>query len=247
MGSGKLPSGEASVRYLGTALNSYLWSTQAIETGTEVIDENVGFLACARQFLSIANTHSGSADLVTKIESNMTSGDTAIIVGHGSPGLQCSGNGDHCHDGTDSVSLKFDSTWQPLFSQLRGKVQSITLIGCQIGKAPLGGTFLSELAKATNATVTAPSNFITCDGNTGFTILNGGTWVQATPTSGAPFVYDKVQTGPIKATDNYRFKVQSGFVSVAPSNVKILSFLHREIHRRRLPRCPSHAIATAVD
>jgi hypothetical protein len=159
----------------------------------------------------------------------------------------CTGSGDHCSDAQDMLAISTASTWQPLFSQIKGKFKSITLIGCEVGEGALGANFLSALANATNASIRTPNDIVSCQ-SSGFTILNGGTWVQVDPSSTPIITSSQKTTG--KTPNIYKFKVQSDFVSVPLSNVKIISFQHRAYGQkeyRNVPLLPTRSLLPLID
>lgn len=220
---------------------------RTVETGTEETPDSQVFLDCATQYLQATLRHSGTADMIQKLQGGIALGDDAVIVGHGAPGILCTGNADHCSDAQDMLAISTASTWQPLLGQIKGKFKSITLIGCEVGEGALGANFLSALANATNTSVRTPNDIVSCE-SSGFTILNGGTWVQVDPSSTPMITRSPKTTG--KTPELFKFKVQSDFVSVPLSNLKIISFQHRAYQQkeyRSVPPLPARSLLPLID
>jgi hypothetical protein len=201
-------------------------SPQSIETGNEQIIENQGFLKCAAEFLTIqyqhGDTNQASANLVVMHDKT----HTAVIVGHGGRGVQCTGDGDHC--GQDAKILAYYNvpTWEPILSKLRGDFLSLTLLGCNIGTGTEGAIFLTAAAKATQMPVKAPDRMIFC-GPQGITLIDGSpvTWIEVAP-DGTVHEQHKESRKPTKHEVG-RFKIGKTYQSVSMSEVTLLEFQYR--------------------
>jgi hypothetical protein len=60
---------------------------RTVETGTEETPDSQGFLDCATQYLQATLRHSGTTDMIQKLQGGIALGDDAVIVGHGAPGI----------------------------------------------------------------------------------------------------------------------------------------------------------------
>lgn len=223
-----------------------------VETGTEEAPAHVGFLQCVTDYLHAQMKHSNTVVVFANLTSIATSNDSAIIVGHGAPGLICTGNGDHCSGNQDLMGAGTTSAWQPFAIQLKGHFKDIAFVGCDIASGRFGAQFLSAFANATGATVHAPDDTVQCEPD-GISILNGGNWIQVSPTGTppakeAPQPSSKTQTP--QPGEAYQFMVESGFKSVHPPTVEVVSFQHRGYYQKEFADAPPervHSLISLID
>jgi hypothetical protein len=201
-----------------------------VATGQEVIQQNMGFLECASRSLQANFRHSSTSDASQKLAISPDPHEDAVIVGHGAPGVLCTGDGDNCSgDDTKMVASFNVSSWNSLFVKLQGDFQTLTLLGCDVGQKGAGADLLYSIAQATQRTVRAPDSIIFCDAG-GITFAAGGSWVEATPT-----VRPIPNVGPqyrIKPSNSYKFKIDGALTSAAPNSVKLLEFQHRDYQHK---------------
>lgn len=201
-----------------------------VETGSEVVKENQGFLACATAVVKSqfhhGNTNEASGNLVST--PNKTS--TAVIVGHGARGIQCTGDGDHCSDDPKMVAFFNVPTWEPLATKLRGQFRALTLLGCNIGTGSDGSTLLKAVAQAAQMPVMAPDRMVFC-GPDGITLIDGSpiTWAIATPNGAVTQMQEQPYNAP--KSEFAQFKIAGQYKSVAMNAVSVLEFKYRGYRR----------------
>ncbi len=237
--------------------HSILGQPSTVATGTEEAPANVGFLQCVTDYMHAQMKHPNTSTAFTNLTIMATSNDSGVIVGHGAPGLICTGNGDHCADSQDLLGIGTLSAWQPLASQLKGRLKDITLVGCDIGSGTFGSEFLGAFANATGATIHAPNDTVQC-GSDGITILNGGNWIQAAPAGSPQPRQANPQGGPppspkTRATEHekaYRIMAESGFKLVPSTSVQVISFQHRGYYQKEFTTLPPervHGLISFID
>jgi hypothetical protein len=202
-------------------------------TGNEVVPQNQGFLQCVADKLSPVYRNIDTSALVQNFQLGVSDGSDAVIVGHGVPGIICTGDGDSCFGYPGQMLGSFNiPDWQQGFQQLSGKFRSITLIACDAGQAD-GTALLSAIAQATKATVIAPDTIVSC-GPDGITLAPGGKWVQVTPGS------SKTLPAPgrrhIASSKTSRFRMSSEFVTIPSNRIRISEFQHRTYLQREFQR-----------
>lgn len=199
---------------------------QSVETGTEQIKENWGFLQCATQVLKIDHQHDDTNQASANLTSVPDKTDSAVIVGHGGRGLQCTGDGDHCGQDAKMLAYFNVATWQPMLAKLRDNFHSLTLLGCNVGKGIEGDNLLTAVAKATQMPVKAPDRMIFC-GAQGITLIDGKpiTWIEVEP-DGAIVQPHKESQAPVKHEIG-RFKISGTFQKVPMSAVTLVELQYR--------------------
>jgi hypothetical protein len=214
----------------GRSLAATFGKPSGVETGPEVVPQNQGFLQCATNVLNPDFRHDNTADASQKLSLRPDPNSEAVIVGHGAPGVQCTGNGDSCTGDNSTMIAAFNvSDWQKLIAKLQGDFQSLTLLGCDVGQGTDGADLLYDIAKAAQRPVRAPNSIIYCT-PTGFTFAAGGTWVQATPTAKPSPSYAPGYR--VQPTKTYKFKVHGGLTSLPAGSIKVLDFKHRTYRQR---------------
>jgi hypothetical protein len=214
----------------GRTLAATFGKPSGVETGPEAVPQNQGFLQCATTILNPDFRHDNTADASQKLSLRPDPNSEAVIVGHGAPGVQCTGNGDSCTGDSSTMIAAFNlSDWQNLIGKLQGDFQSLTLLGCDVGQGTDGADLLYDIAKATQRPVRAPNSIIYCT-PTGFTFASGGTWVQATPTAKpSPSYAPRYRVQPTKT---YKFKVQGTLTPLPTGSIKVLDFKHKTYRQR---------------
>jgi len=202
----------------------------SIETGTEIYPRHQGFLQCAVDELTPEFRHGHTDELFNNLNKEPATGDRAVSVGHGAPGLQCTGQGDNCGSDNSIVMADFNNQyWEPMAGKIKGKYHGMTLLGCQVGQGSAGADFLYQMAKATQCPVRAPDSFIFC-GPDGIFFDQGGTWVEATPQSKpTPHPPKRYQ---VKQTETFQFWIDQNFLTFKPNDVLSLEFEHRSYRQR---------------
>jgi hypothetical protein len=85
----------------------------------------------------------------------MTTTGEANIVGHGKPGIICTGSGEFLNsDPSKRISLGNLGSWQA------SGMTSLTLLGCNTGKGKAGADLLSAIAELTGVPVSAPTGYV---------------------------------------------------------------------------------------
>jgi hypothetical protein len=212
----------------------------SIETGTEIYPRHQGFLQCAVDQLTPEFRHGHTNELFDNLNKQPSAGDRAVSVGHGAPGLQCTGQADNCA-GTDNSILMADFNnqyWEPMASKIKGKYHGMTLLGCQVGQGSAGADFLFQMAKATQCPVRAPDSLIFC-GPDGIFFDEGGTWVEATPQSRpTPRPPKRYQ---VKQTETFKFWIDQNVLTFKTNDVQSLQFEHRSYRQRDFATLPLEA------
>lgn len=215
----------ANVQQLQRALD-HAGKSSTLETGNEILDRDKGFLGCAEMSLAPefqhGNTQSAFGNLLLKDD---PSGD-AVIIGHGGPGVLCTGDGDGC-SGKDSVTMAFynPDSWQKIAQELKaGHSNSLTILACDVGQGNNGADFLFALAKSVQRPVRAPDSEVQC-GPDGITFPDGGSWVQATPSSRPSPSSMRIYS--VDPTNSFKFKVDGKLVSYALNEINVVEFRHR--------------------
>lgn len=211
--------------------NEIFGKPASVETGNETEPSDQGFLQCAVDVLSPQYRHDSTSALGQNLSMLTNPQGDVVVVGHGSPGLICTGEGDNCY-GLNAVMVAWDndSFWQSELSGLRGQYRSITMLGCNIAAGGPGNNLLSKIHDVTGLPVRAPDSAVVCSPG-GFTFLNGGGWTQVT-TEGKvavrPSARHKFPPARVfKFSDTTIAKSTEEFVSVKPEDVHIITFQHR--------------------
>lgn len=147
----------------------------SIELGTDN-----GFLKCvAEKFVGHEN-HGNTTEAFQNLASGATSDDGAVLVGHGSPGLLCTGDGWACGGPSTTVRRSNPNVWTVRAAALRGRRGRLYLMACDTGAGPDGENLLKQLAKATKMEVAAPNAHVWCNAS-GVTLDPGAVWNIAWP------------------------------------------------------------------
>lgn len=203
----------------------------SLETGTEQFPLHIGFLRCAREQLHPEFRHGHTNELFDNLSQQSPTDGRAVSVGHGAPGIHCTGEADHCAP-PDNTILMADFNheyWEPLANKIKGKYQLLTLLACETGQGDSGAEFLYDMAQATQSRVRAPDSLIYC-GPTGIYFEQGGSWVEATPQSKPtphppkPFV--------VKETAKLQFRIDGEMRILKPEDVQFLEFQHRTYRQK---------------
>jgi len=156
------------------------WGTCITLSGGD--DGNPGFLACAASVVGPTNRNNTTDGAFSNLSACLSSKTDATIMGHGNSGLICTGNGNHC-GGTadDNISSSNGAKWITLANKIKGKATSLKLAGCDVGEGQAGSDLLAKMAKAVNATVSAPTGLLWCNAAQKRMWIDG-TWATASPT-----------------------------------------------------------------
>lgn len=203
----------------------------SIETGTEQYPLHQGFLKCAAEQLHPDFPHGHTDELFDNLSKRSPTDGRAVSVGHGAPGIQCTGEGDHC-TGADNTIMMADFNhryWEPFANKIKGKYELLTLLACETGQSDAGAEFLFDMAKATQSRVRAPDSIIYC-GPTGIYFDPGGNWVEATPQS-KPTPHPP-KPFEVKETATLRFRIDGVMRTLKPEEVQFLQFQHRSYRQK---------------
>jgi hypothetical protein len=103
---------------------------------------------------------------------------TIVLVGHGTGGSLCTGNGRSC-----TTSIRFDNwnSWKSEAEKLRPNSQGkmLRILACNLAWGEEGKQLVQMLANSTGRTVSAPYTMVYCPG--GKVTLKEPKWFQATP------------------------------------------------------------------
>jgi len=93
----------------------------------------------------------------------------AVIIGHGTDGSICTGNGRNCNkDDDNKMSGSTIDKWAPTAKKLHDAgFTTLRLLGCGVGAGQGGSLFIREIAKRTGLRVFAPTGSVRCDTQTG--------------------------------------------------------------------------------
>lgn len=229
---------------------------KSVETGAETYKKNQGFLACAVSVLAPEFRHDNTDMLFSQAATMPNTANTVLSVGHGGPGLQCTGMGDGC-PGHDDLELGYwnKTTWQSSALRIRNDFQSMTLLGCEVGKDQNGLTLLHELADTIQMPVRAPDSFVYCDPSKGIYLEDGGRWVEVSPKKEQPMLSPPVRLPPQITVapappGQYRFNINGEMVNVPAADVQIVDFVYRgyrDRESRALPNSSLRSLKEEID
>jgi len=244
-------AGVAQQAQISTLINSADASgndrPKSVETGAETYKKNQGFLACASSVLSPEFRHDNTDMLFRQAATMPNTANTTLSVGHGGPGLQCTGMGDSCPGHLDlELGYWNQTTWKPSALRIRNDFQSMTLLGCEVGKDQNGLTLLHELADTIQMPIRAPDSFVYCDPSKGIYLEDGGRWVEVSPKEEQPTLLSPVRLPPqITVTPappgQYKFNVNGEMTNVPATDVEIIDFVYRGYRDTEFRALPSNS------
>lgn len=147
----------------------------SIETGADN-----GFLDCVAQKFTGSPTHGNTKTAFDNLAYTPASAGSVVLVGHGTAGLICTGDGSGCAGPSKVVRQSNVNVWDSLATKLRGRSGRLYLVACNTGAEDDGQTLLRRLAKSTGMEVTAPNAHVWCS-DAGITVDPGTVWNTATP------------------------------------------------------------------
>lgn len=226
---------------------------RSVETGAETYKKNQGFLECAVSVLSPEFRHDNTDLLFRQLATKPDTADTAWSVGHGGPGLQCTGMGDGCPGHLDlELGYWNQTTWKPSALQVRNDFRSLKLLGCEVGKDQEGLTLLHELADTIQMPVQAPDSFVFCDISKGIYLEEGGRWVEVSPQKEQPTLSPPVRLSPqITVTPappgQYKLNINGEMTNVPATQVEIIDFVYRGYRDREFRALPNTSFRSLKD
>lgn len=171
-----VPEPDAEVRDQVSIMSGEWGDCVTLSTGD---DGNPGFLQCAASHIGSHSLNSSTNGAISNLRACLSTKRAATIMGHGNPGLICTGNGNHCGGSSDdNISNGNAAAWLRLAATIKDKATSIRLAGCDVGDGQPGIDLLNRMAKATNATVSAPTGLLWCNAQR---MWIDGVWRTATP------------------------------------------------------------------
>lgn len=225
---------------------------KSVETGAETYKKNQGFLACAVSVLSPEFRHDNTDMLFGQAATMPNTANIFLSVGHGGPGLQRTGMGDGC-PGHNDLELGYwnKTTWQSSAVRIRDAFQSMTLLGCEIGKDQNGLTLLHELADTIQMPVRAPDSFVYCDPSKGIYLEDGGRWVEVSPKKEQPAVsppvtFPQVTVAPAPP-GQYKFNINGEMTNVSAADVQIVDFEYRGYRNSEFRALPNNSFRSLKD
>lgn len=148
----------------------------SIETGADN-----GFLDCVAQKFTGSPTHANTKQAFGNLAYTPASAGGVVLVGHGTAGLICTGDGSSCAGPSKVVRQSNNNVWDSIAAKLKGRSGRLYLVACDTGAEDDGQTLLKRLATATGMDVTAPNAHVWCN-DAGITLDPGAVWNTATPT-----------------------------------------------------------------
>jgi hypothetical protein len=120
-----------------------------------------GVLDCAYDALGGDFRHSSTADAIGNLATQ--SAGKAVIVGHATSGVLCTGGGAVC----DTVGWKMAHTntaeWSPQVTGLKTRFDQVRVIGCYVGAGADGMKLLNAIEKEVGAPVLGSTCRVYCD------------------------------------------------------------------------------------
>lgn len=144
--------------------------------------DTYGTIPCAERILPFDFRSDTTAEVFKNLASKAVKGDTVVIVGHGVPGMICTGKGDKCAGTTAAViSAGNESDWMAYAQKLApNKVDTVRLLACDVGADDLGAKLLHQIAKHVGSRVIGPTYLVHCkNGEVRLDPL--AEWQEATP------------------------------------------------------------------
>jgi hypothetical protein len=229
---------------------------KSVETGAETYKKNQGFLTCAVSVLSPEFRHDNTDMLFGQAATMPDTANIFLSVGHGGPGLQCTGMGDGC-PGHNDLELGYwnKTTWQSSALRIRDDFQSMKLLGCEVGKGQNGLTLLHELADTIQMPVRAPDSFVYCDPSKGIYLEDGARWVEVFPKKEQPTVSPPVTLPPQITVapappGQYKFNINGEMTNIPAADVQIVDFEYRGYRNsefRALPNSSFRLLKEQID
>jgi hypothetical protein len=146
-----------------------------------------GFLQCADTVLHPNFKHQDNQGALTNPLKKPALTHTAVIVGHGHPGLVCTSNGIDCYLPDQSMNTGNYKDWATWAGAWPNKFHSLTILACDTGSGRDGAQFLQQMADAVKMPVRGPTDFIWCKNPDGIVLDQNAQWQEATPgTPGTP-------------------------------------------------------------
>lgn len=169
----------------------------ALETGS-----NDAFVRYAKKLGPTPRDHSNSADAIGNLVECVRGGERdPVLIGHGRPGMICTGSGAACWSSnpvklsSEDGNQKFWNGWFGRVGALESAPASLRLVSCSTG-AGRGAELLHELANRFHCPVKAWTYFVWTDG-TEIWLDPDGDWQTAMPGPDAP----REKQGPIVSAD----------------------------------------------
>jgi hypothetical protein len=179
-------------------------------------DETDSTLSCAA-LQGLAN----HGDTKTAFQNlNSASQTRAYIVGYGSDGSLCTGDGNDCQV-VNTTMTPFDADdWAGFANSIQGKFSRLTVLGCNVGRGDQGAAFVTRLAEETKTRVRAPTALVWCQDDT-LGLDPDNQWVEARP--GKP-ARARTLRQTVPTLENYNLFLDGQWKKVPVNSVQIVKF-----------------------
>jgi hypothetical protein len=149
----------------------------SLESGS---DAN-GAIACAAKVLPNVLMHRDVTEAFANVVAAAGNSDTVVLIGHGTAGAICTGDGDVCRTAGSLVRAQNEYRWKLAAQNLRNAstVKTLRLLSCGVGASTVGQQLLQELADDTGCIVLGPKTMVYCQN--GRLEVDRGLWAKAIP------------------------------------------------------------------
>jgi hypothetical protein len=150
---------------------------RSLESGP---DSN-GAIVCAANVFPNVLTHSNTDMAFANVVSAAGNSDTVVLIGHGTAGAICTGDGDTCRTPGALIRAQNENLWKTSAGQLKNApgVTTLRLLACGVGASAFGRQLLQELADDTGCVVLGPKTMVFCQN--GRLEVDRGLWEKAIP------------------------------------------------------------------
>jgi hypothetical protein len=204
-----------------------------------------GALQCVAGLLTGSSRNATTKQAFENAWNGATSTDSGVIVGHGLPGIVCTGFGDDClakGRPADAVMRHNNvNNWVGYAQSRRSTPTSaLRLLSCGAGANAEGANLLAAIANATQTVVLAPTSFVYCGGGR-IWLDEGGCWQKAEPGKTPPSIpAPKITVSPSPV---FQFKLGGKIQPVR--SVKLLSLA--DAANRLVPSAHKASLLRLVD
>lgn len=151
---------------------------------------------------------------------------SAVIVGEGTVGQLCTGDGQLCQSGATAMSASDAADWVSFANSIQGKrFTRLTVIGCLVGACEEGAEFVSRLAEETKTPVRATTGLVWCVNDTlklDPDQPHGTYWIEVQPGESAQVEFCPPPLLPVTA--NYNLFIDGGWKLVPAHAVHVSKF-----------------------
>jgi hypothetical protein len=180
-----------------------------------------GAIKCVERILALDVRSDTSVEAFQGLAATSATGGAVVLIGHGKPGVICTGKGDRCSgDKKALVAFYNKAEWRTDASDLIAKQPAqVRLLGCSVGSGDLGLKLLTNLANELHCPVAAPTGLVHCRNNN-VELDPYADWQVVEP--GQAMQPKWPQTPPIPPGSTATFMIESQRVIVSRADIRLV-------------------------